>query len=618
MHIPRVCRQLFTWPLACLAWLTLSAGAAERGVDVTAMPAEPLVLTAYIALLEDPEHLLTLADVQAPTQASRFQTDLPASTSLPIGFTRSAYWLRLTLRNPSPSPVERMLVVDNPRISHIQAHLPDASGNYQTINTGCDTALASRVYPNRNFVFPLSLPPNSEQVVYLRMESSIGLLIPLRLWSVAAFHAYERDDYSVQAWYFGIASAMTLFNLMLFFALRDRIYLLYATFVICTAGTLAIKNGLTPELLWGSTLLDSNVAYYSSASLAVSALLLFMRRMLGTRQLIPRLDRLLLGLIVVLLLTPLAYVLALPTLAQAAILLYLATVLVMLSAVVACAFKRQRSAYFFLAAFALLMLGGATTTLRALGVVPSNAFTVDAIQLGSALEMLLLAFALADRFNVLRRDKAQAQAQLLQTQQLLVDTLKTSESELEQRVAQRTDELQLLNRKLEALSLTDSLTGIANRRHFDSTLRLEWQRAQRLGQPLALAMLDVDWFKHYNDHYGHPAGDACLRLIAQTLTATVCRSSDLVARYGGEEFAFIAPMTDGAGALEIAHKVVHAVAALALPHRDSPLGYVTLSIGVVAMHPNPADTPERLLQRADAALYQAKTQGRNRAELTSV
>lgn len=618
MHIPRVCRQLFTWPLACLAWLTLSAGAAERGVDITAMPAEPLVLTTYIALLEDPEHRLTLADVQAPTQANRFKTDLPASTSLPIGFTRSAYWLRLTLRNPSTTPVERMLVVDNPRISHIQAHLPDASGNYQSINTGCDTALASRVYPNRNFVFPLSLPPNSEQVVYLRMESSIGLLIPLQLWSVAAFHAYERDDYSVQAWYFGIASAMTLFNLMLFFALRDRIYLLYATFVICTAGTLAIKNGLTPELLWGSTLLDSNVAYYSSASLAVSALLLFMRRMLCTQQLIPRLDRLLLGLIAVLLLTPLAYVLALPTLAQAAILLYLATVLVMLSAVVACAFKRQRSAYFFLAAFALLMLGGATTTLRALGVVPSNAFTVDAIQLGSALEMLLLAFALADRFNVLRRDKAQAQAQLLQTQQLLVDTLKTSESELEQRVAQRTDELQLLNRKLEALSLTDSLTGNANRRHFDSTLRLEWQRAQRLGQPLALAMLDVDWFKHYNDHYGHPAGDDCLRLIAQTLTTTVCRSSDLVARYGGEEFAFIAPMTGGAGALEIAHKVVHAVAALALPHRDSPLGYVTLSIGVVAMHPNPADTPERLLQRADAALYQAKTQGRNRAELTSV
>lgn len=118
-----------------------------------------------------------------------------------------------------------MLVVDNPRISHIQAHVPDAHGDYRIISTGSDTA-TPRVYPNRNFVFPLTLPPASEQVLYLRIESSIGLLIPLQLWSPSAFHAHERNDYLAQAWYFGIASAMILFNLMLFFALRDRIYLL--------------------------------------------------------------------------------------------------------------------------------------------------------------------------------------------------------------------------------------------------------------------------------------------------------------------------------------------------------------------------------------------------------
>ena len=219
-------------------------------------------------------------------------------------------------------------------------------------------------------------------------------------------------------------------------------------------------------------------------------------------------------MIVLFLLTPVAFALALPMLARGAVMLYLGNVLIVLVVVVACALKRQRSAYFFLAAFALLMLGGATTTLRAMGIVPTNAFTVDAIQLGSALEMLLLAFALADRFNVMRREKAKVQAELLQAQQQLVDTLQSSERKLEQRVAQRTDELQLLNSKLEALSLTDSLTGIANRRHFDSILQQEWQRAQRLNHPLALAILDVDWFKPYNDHYGHPAGDVCLRQIA--------------------------------------------------------------------------------------------------------
>jgi len=614
MRAHRVFPHLMIWLLLSMVWLALPARAAEDVLDVTAMPDGPLSLTTFVALLEDPEGTLTRAELGTPTQAARFKTDLPASSSLALGFTRSAYWLRLTLRNSSTTPVERMLVVDNPRISHIQAHIPNAHGDYQLISTGSDTA-TPRIYPNRNFVFPLTLPPTSEQVLYLRIESSIGLLIPLQLWSPSVFHAHERNDYLAQAWYFGIASAMILFNLMLFFALRDRIYLLYVAFVSCLACTLAIKNGLLGELFSGGTMLDSNVAYYSGASLTVSALMLFMRRMLRTDQLMPRVDRLLQGLIALFLLTPVAFALALPILARGAVMLYLGNVLIVLVIVVACALKRQRSAYFFLAAFALLMLGAATTTLRAMGVVPTNAFTVDAIQLGSALEMLLLAFALADRFNVMRREKAKVQSELLQAQQQLVDTLQSSERKLEQRVAQRTDELQLLNSKLEALSLTDSLTGIANRRHFDSILQQEWQRAQRLGHPLALAILDVDWFKPYNDHYGHPAGDVCLRQIAQALAATVCRSSDLVARYGGEEFVFIMPMTNAAGALDIAQRVVQAVAALELPHTRSPIGQVTVSIGVVSITPTAASSAEVLLQRADAALYQAKTQGRNRAEL---
>jgi diguanylate cyclase (GGDEF)-like protein len=215
----------------------------------------------------------------------------------------------------------------------------------------------------------------------------------------------------------------------------------------------------------------------------------------------------------------------------------------------------------------------------------------------------------------MRREKTKAQAELLYAQQVLVDTLKTSERELEQRVTQRTDELQQLNRKLETLSLTDSLTGIANRRHFDTILRQECKRAQRLGHPLALAMLDVDWFKAYNDQYGHPSGDACLQQIAQVLSATVCRSSDLVARYGGEEFVFIAPMLNAAEALDIAEKVVRTVADLALPHSQSPVGHVTVSMGVAAITPGTENSAAVLLQCADAALYLAKTQGRNRAEL---
>lgn len=603
-------RQLMSWLLLPFLLFTRLA-CAGTVVDAASVTTQPLTLTTYVSVLEDPTGNLTLADVQSPELQTRFQGDQPPGSALAMGFTRSAFWLKLQLSNSSDAPLQRFLVVENPRVSHVQASIPQADGSYKTVNTGSDVPQSSKVYPNRNFVFPLSLPAHSEQTLYLRVESSIGLLVPLQLWPVKAFHAYERDDYTGKAWYFGIAMAMILFNLMLLFALRDPIYLLYVIFVSCTAGALAIKNGLAPDWSLLGEPLNSNVIYYSGVSLALAALLLFARRMMQLDRLLPRLDWVLRGMIALYLVSPIAYALALPYVSRAGILLNFATALILLLCAALCAFKRQRSAFFFMAAFALLMLGGAMTSLRAMGIVPTNLFTVDGLQLGSAMEMIVLAFALADRFNVMRREKARVQEELIRAQQQLVDNLRTSEHELELRVAERTDKLRELNNQLEAMSLTDALTGIANRRRFDQVLDQEWGHARRSGECLALAVVDVDWFKHYNDHYGHPAGDACLREIAQALATTVNRSTDLVARYGGEEFVFLAPMTDLAGVRGMAQKLLQAVEALALAHELSPLGRVSVSIGVAASVPGQEASADVLVARADAALYEAKKQGRN-------
>ncbi|WP_017519433.1 sensor domain-containing diguanylate cyclase [Pseudomonas nitroreducens] len=603
-------RQSLSWLLTLLLLLIRPAWSGQV-VDAASVTQQPLTLTTYVSVLEDPTRNLTLADVQSPEQQARFKADRPPGSSLAMGFTRSAFWLKLQLNNPSEAPVQRLLVVENPRISHVQANIPQANGSYRTINTGSDVPQSSKVYPNRNFVFPLNLAAHAEQVLYLRVESSIGLLVPLQLWPVKAFHAYERDDYTGKAWYFGIAMAMILFNLMLLFALRDPIYLLYVVFVSCTAGALAIKNGLAPDWSLLGEPLNSNVIYYSGVSLALAALLQFAHRMMQFERILPRLDRVLRAMIGLYLLSLIAYAFALPSMSRVGILLNFATAVILLTGAAVAAFKRQRSAFFFLAAFALLMLGGAMTSLRAMGIVPTNLFTVDGLQLGSAMEMIVLAFALADRFNVMRREKARVQEELIRAQQQLVDNLRTAEHELELRVAERTDELRELNHQLQAMSLTDALTGIANRRRFDQVLEQEWSHARRSGEPLALAVVDVDWFKRYNDHYGHPAGDACLREIAQALATTVNRSTDLVARYGGEEFVFLAPMTDLAGVRGMAQKLLQAVEALALPHALSPLGRVSVSIGVAAMVTGQEASAEMLVARADAALYEAKKQGRN-------
>jgi two-component system, sensor histidine kinase LadS len=160
--------------------------------------------------------------------------------------------------------------------------------------------------------------------------------------------------------------------------------------------------------------------------------------------------------------------------------------------------------------------------------------------------------------------------------------------------------------------MVDGLTGIANRRQFDHVLQREWLRMERTQQPLALVMLDVDWFKRYNDHYGHPAGDQCLREVA-TAIAALGRASDLMARYGGEEFVLVAPATDAEQALALAQRACATVQALALPHTGSELGVVTLSCGVAAMVPQPGQDSAPLMRAADAALYRAKHQGRNQA-----
>jgi diguanylate cyclase (GGDEF)-like protein len=183
---------------------------------------------------------------------------------------------------------------------------------------------------------------------------------------------------------------------------------------------------------------------------------------------------------------------------------------------------------------------------------------------------------------------------------------------LEERVAERTRDLAQATRALEILSITDGLTGIANRRRFDAMFSAEIQRAARAGEPLTLMMLDVDLFKNYNDFYGHQAGDDCLREVAMFLQARSRRSSDLVARYGGEEFVFVCIDTDAATACELAQSICTAMAARDLPHTRSPFGCITLSIGVASMVPQSDTTPEAFIRMADAAMYRAKNEGRNR------
>ncbi len=198
-----------------------------------------------------------------------------------------------------------------------------------------------------------------------------------------------------------------------------------------------------------------------------------------------------------------------------------------------------------------------------------------------------------------------------------VRQLKHHQRLLQRLVNERTEELAKANKELHRLADLDGLTGIANHRHFEEFYQREWRRCQRDASPMSVIMADVDFFKSFNDTYGHQAGDDCLRAVASALSNGIHRPSDLVARYGGEEFVLVLGDTPEAGALHVAEQLRHGVEAMRIPHSGGVTGFVTISAGVVSDVPHVGDESAELIGRADAALFEAKRSGRNCVKVSS-
>lgn len=596
--------------LCCCLWL-LAPTARAGALDVAKSGHDSLSLTPYFSVLEDADASLAFADVVRPEMASRFTDSTRQTQALGFSYTSSAIWLRLHLKNSGSQPIERVLEISYALLAEVDFYRFNGKG-YQKIEAGYARQPSDQLYASRYIALPLTLPAGADQQLYVRVRSKNSVNIPARLWSLEGYREHQSADYVLQALYFGIVLAIALYNLMLYFAMKDISYLLYVVFALSVCVALATFTGMGREFVWGVAPEWTQKGINTSSTLAALVMLLFTRRMLGTQELVPRVDlalRVFIGINVAVFFALIGWF---AEVVPYFVVINTVTSLLILGAGIVCSFKRQRSAYFFVAAFLVLFVANALSNLRNLGILPTNFFTTSSLQIGSAIEMMLLSLTLVDRFNTLRREKLEAQALALQVQSDMVNKLKASEQLLEARVAEHTAQLQSLNQQLEQMSTTDALTGLANRRHFDTVLASEWSRAIRQGQPLALGVIDLDWFKQYNDNYGHQSGDECLKQVAGVLKQTITRSGDLVARYGGEEFVFIAPNTNRENALHLAESVRKAVKQLAMPHAYADGGHVTISIGVASYAPERDESSDTLFRMADAMLYQAKAQGRDR------
>ncbi|WP_197457396.1 diguanylate cyclase [Crenobacter luteus] len=591
---------------------------ALAAVARAAPPAAPdaatrvLDLANHVDVLVDAQRAFSLAEVAAPSNAARFAPVAARDEDINFGYRRGAYWLRVVVAPASDG--RWLLEVGFPSLDRVDVFLPDRGEAYRMGDT---LPFAQRPLPNRNFLVPLDTRAGQTRTVYLRVESEGSLTVPLRLWEPEAFRDHNQRQYTLFALYYGMLLALGLYNLLLFLSLRDRLYLVYVAFAASMAVGQLSLNGLGNQYLWPTFPAWGNVALNSGFAATGFFGALFTRLFLATRRHTPRLD----ALIVVLAAGFAAAALgpAVMPYQWAAIctsLLGAGFAAVAEIAAIRCLVKKQPGARYFLLAWTLLLAGVALMAFRNLGWVPTNALTHHAMQVGSALEMLLLSFALADRIQSAQRDKAAAQAEAIASKEAMLAALRQSEQTLEARVAERTKELERANarliaseNKLSHLAHHDPLTGLANRLLLHERLASALLRAQRGDSRLGVLLIDLDGFKPINDRFGHDAGDRLLVAVAGALRAAV-RDTDTVARLGGDEFVVL---------LETLHRPEDAgrvadklLAGLRRVSRalDGPLP-ISASIGI-AVYPEHGTDAHTLLLQADAAMYRAKRAGRDR------
>ncbi|MDC7235240.1 MAG: diguanylate cyclase [Spirochaetales bacterium] len=523
--------------------------------------------------IEDQEGLLSLEQVMGEENRKLYQNSQAAN--LNFGFTRSVIWIRFLVQNPFNDSKELILEYAHPHMDLATLYIIPEEGTKEVYQGGDLFPYSHRQLDYKNLIFDLTVPPMSSTEVYMKFQTKGSMQIPLTLWTTDAFIERVNKEQFLFGLYFGIMIALLFYNLFLFITLQDRNYLFYILYMFFFILVQLEISRYDMEYLWPDATGFANISFPMFYNLAFFSAALFTRSFLSTRVNTPVLDKVILFLMGV---GCIGFCLTVFVSYNAGFfpVLYILAIFeppILLIAGISCLRKGYKKARLFIIAWTVLIISSFIFNLRNLTVLPSVFFTDYALYFGSALEALFLSFALANR----------------------------------------TIELERSNRRLEQISHIDGLTGLFNRRFFDRKLTEEWKRQARTGHTLSLILCDIDHFKLFNDTYGHPAGDECLKKIAAVLNSNHLRDQDSTARYGGEEFAIILPDTDRKGALMVAEKLLDDIRQLKIPHSSSSVcDWVTMSMGVASTVPLNENKPSDLLSASDKALYKSKENGRNR------
>ncbi|MEW6264316.1 MAG: diguanylate cyclase [Thermodesulfobacteriota bacterium] len=553
------------WPMLLMILLLLVASSCGRREEPASKhpPSE-------IGLLENPDGRMDIAQAASPQMAGGYL--VKQDNRMSLGFSRSALWVRLPLAQ-APAREPWVLVVAAPWMDRVDFYLPEPDGDWRRQATGLQQPGAAKTAGG----FVLRAPDDTPRAgyAYLRLESVLALNAGLRLWPRAEFEEYTLIYAYLFGGLYGVMGAMLIVNLMVFLVTRHRVYLLYVLYLFsiivhqfCLQGQILIL----PLSLW---------PLVPHLSLTVSAFALFFgaafcRFFLISRVHAPLADRFLIGVQIA---ASLLLVLALTgRLWWGTWLTHSLAVAGPVAAIVAgikAMTRGYRPARVYLLAWIVLLLGVMSWGAWSMGWLDTFRPPQITITVAASLESCLLTLALADRVRIIHQER--------------------------RLLAQR-------ERRYRQLSITDELTGLFNQRYFWSKLPSELGHAHQLGQPLSLLLMDLDDFKHFNDSYGHDAGDKILAEAGKLLRANM-RPADSACRYGGEEFALILPGADGRAAQEVAERVRRSLAGSLVRLQEGLALRVTASLGTAQV--TPGDNDKTLFKRADQALLLAKTRGKN-------
>ena len=549
-------RRVLAFTLVSLAPVALGASP-----TITTLPPDESVrmesLSSSIDMLEDPTGRLEIDAVSRPPANSGFVAGSPKIAN--VGFSRSAWWVRVTLRNPDTQPRQLYLRQGYPLIDLLDFYQP-SDGGWRHTFTGDRRPFGSRPVAHRDYLFPFSVPPSSETTLYLRYASQGPVDINLSLLGANQLTETVSREQLAYGVYFGCVLMLLVWSGLVFVAVRDHAFLAYFGYVAIFGVYMTVNTGFAYQYFWPNSPAWANACLPVLLCLSLITALEFSTTILRARDYTPRLNtvaRVLQGLAgVAIALTPF---IEYAVLIRPVTFLILFSVIFMIALGVICLLAGSRPARFYVVAWGAFLAGSIIFLLKNFGVVPHTFMSQHAWQVGALLEMILLSMTLSSRMNELKHQ-----------------------------------------------SRTDPLTLLGNRRLFDDRLPIEFSQARTANRPLSLLVIDIDNFKTYNDRHGHTVGDEAIKMVGGALRR-YARKPVLACRYGGDEFCVILPGTGVDTAAAVAERLRASVQA-----GGSEGHGITVSVGYASLSSEEFTSADKLFDAADAALYSAKEAGRNR------